>query len=112
MAVDNFACILQNKVKRTCLRPSKYVRYSYYLLSREFFKYVFDDMGSEITNLIFVITNVIVITGRQSYQTFFLCKQRIFPFFADKLGHFIANAFFSICNKHSSLLAKIGKPEK
>ena len=80
MAVDNFACILQNKVKRTCLRPSKYVRYSYYLLSREFFKYVFDDMGSEITNLIFVITNVIVITGSQSYQTFFFVNKEFSVF--------------------------------
>ena len=37
---------------------------------------------------------------------FFLRKRRIFPFFADKLGHFIANVFYPICNKRSSLLLK------
>ena len=30
----------------------------------------------------------------RSYQTFFLWKRIIFPFFATKLGHFIADAFF------------------
>ena len=31
---------------------------------------------------------------RQSYQTFFLWKRRIFPFFATKLGCFTVNTFF------------------
>ena len=30
----------------------------------------------------------------RSYQTFFLCKRRIFWFFDNKLGHFLADAFF------------------
>ena len=30
----------------------------------------------------------------QSYQTFFLRKRRIFSVVPDKLGHFIADAFF------------------
>ena len=48
----------------------------------------------------------------QSYQTFFLCRRRFFQFFATKLGHFIVHTPFVICYKHSSLTARIGKPEK
>ena len=51
-------------------------------------------------------------TRSQSYQTVFLWKRRIFPFFADKLGRFIINTHLFLCYKHSSLTAKIGKPEK
>ena len=45
----------------------------------------------------------------QFYQTFYLRKPIIFPFFAIKLGHFMLNSLFFICYKHSSLPAKIGK---
>ena len=48
----------------------------------------------------------------QSYQTFFLRKRIIFLFVAVKLGHFIVNASFFICYKHSRLTAKIGKHRK
>ena len=41
----------------------------------------------------------------QSYQTFY----SPFFFFGVKLGHFIANNFFSVCNKNASLPAKNGK---
>ena len=34
-------------------------------------------------------------SGSQSYQTVFLCKERIFPFFATKLGQCTAHTFFS-----------------
>ena len=34
------------------------------------------------------------LTRSRFYQALFLRKQRIFPVFADKLGHFIADAFF------------------
>jgi len=34
-----------------------------------------------------------------------------FPYIAVRLGHFIHNEF-SICNKHASLTAKIGKQRK
>ena len=47
-----------------------------------------------------------------SYQTLFLRKHIIFPFFAVKLCHFIVNTTFFICYKHSSLTAKIGKWRK
>ncbi len=32
--------------------------------------------------------------GSQSYQTFFFVKQRLFQFFAIKLGHFIKQTIF------------------
>ena len=51
-------------------------------------------------------------TWSRSYQTFFLRKCRIFPFFATKLGHCTVHTFFITCYKLSSLTAKIGKSEK
>ncbi len=39
-------------------------------------------------------------------------NEEFFRFFAAKLGHFIINYLFLICNKHSSSSAKIGKLRK
>ena len=52
------------------------------------------------------------IRSRSSYQTFFHRRQRFFPFFATKLGHFVVHTPFVICYKHSSLTLRIGKPKK
>ena len=46
--------------------------------------------------------SLFVITGSRSYQTLFLRKHIIFPFFVVKLGHSIVNTTFFICYKHSS----------
>jgi hypothetical protein len=61
--------------------------------------------------LLYIISYWLRIWSR-SYQTFFLRKHIIFPFFAVKLGHFIVNTFFFTCYKHSSLAAQIGKQKK
>ena len=37
---------------------------------------------------------ILIQSRNGSYQALFLRKQRIFPVFADKLGHFKADAFF------------------
>jgi len=49
--------------------------------------------------------------GANPAKLFFIIKE-FFHFYEDKLGCFIANAFFPICDKHTSLTAKIGIQRK
>jgi hypothetical protein len=45
-------------------------------------------------------------------KNFLFANDDFFRFFAVKLGHFIINEFFFLCNKHTSLTLKIGKLKK
>ena len=66
-------------------------------------------LGQVVWNIILCLK---LLTWIRSYQTFFLRKRKIFPFFAVKLGRFIENTPFFITYKHSNLKAKIGKQRK
>ena len=50
--------------------------------------------------------------GVDPTKLLFFAIEEFLPIFADKLGHFKADTFFSISNRLSSLTAKIGKQRK